>query len=56
LIQKIYEIDPMTCPKCGSDMKIITVITDLYEVRKILKHLLKTGKASPELDKAGFLD
>jgi hypothetical protein len=56
LIQKIYEIDPMTCPKCGSDMKVIAVITDLYEVRKILKHLLKTGKAPPGLDKAGFLD
>jgi len=23
LLSKVYEIDPMVCPKCGSDMKII---------------------------------
>jgi hypothetical protein len=55
LIQKIYEVDPLICPKCGSEMKVLAVITDRYEVRKILKHLIKTGKAPPGLDKA-YLD
>gem|GEM_PF-4208457 len=26
LIQKIYEVDPLTCPKCSGKMKVISVI------------------------------
>jgi len=26
LIQKIYEVDPLTCPKCASQMRVISVI------------------------------
>ena len=50
LIAKIYEVDPLTCPKCGSEMKILSVIMDTYEIKKILKHLVKTNKAHPGLD------
>ena len=28
LIQKIYEVDPLTCPKCQGKMKIISFIDD----------------------------
>jgi len=28
LIRKIYEIDPLTCPKCSGKMKVISVIED----------------------------
>ena len=38
------------CSKCGSEMRIIAIITDRVEVRKILKHLIKTGKAPPGLE------
>jgi ferritin-like protein len=24
LIQKIYEVDPLTCPKCSGEMKVIS--------------------------------
>ena len=26
LIQKIYEVDPLACPKCSGEMKVISVI------------------------------
>ena len=39
LIQKIYEVDPLTCPKCLGKMKIISVIEDNEVIKKILKHL-----------------
>jgi len=39
LIQKIYEVDPLTCPKCQRRMKIIAFIEDEEVVEKILKHL-----------------
>jgi hypothetical protein len=50
LIAKVYEIDPLICRHCGSEMKLIAVITDPPEVRKILRHLIKTGRARPGLD------
>jgi hypothetical protein len=28
LIQKIYEADPLICPKCSGEMKVISVIED----------------------------
>jgi len=39
LIQKIYEVDPLTCPKCQGRMRIISFIEDEEVVKKILKHL-----------------
>ena len=37
LIQKIYEVDPLICPKCQGQMKIISII-DIFEIiDKILR-------------------
>jgi len=52
LIKKVYEADPLTCPRCHNPMKVIAVITDPAQVLKILRHLLKTGKPPPGLDPA----
>ena len=52
LLAKVYEIDPLVCPKCGSVMKIIAVIQDPVEIRDILAHLLKIGRAPPGFDPA----
>jgi hypothetical protein len=46
LIQKVYEVDPLICPKYGHDMKVIAVIIDSHEVQKILE-CLKHNKAPP---------
>jgi hypothetical protein len=55
LIAKVYEVDltggsPMLYPRCGSEMKLIALITDPPEVRRIPRHLLKIGQAPPGLD------
>ncbi len=39
LIQKIYEVDPLVCPKCQGQMRIISFIEDPEVIRKILEHL-----------------
>ena len=39
LIQKIYEVDPLTCPKCQGRMRIISFIEDREVIQAILKHL-----------------
>ncbi len=39
LIQKISEVDPLTCPQCKGAMKIISVIDQPEVVKHILWHL-----------------
>jgi hypothetical protein len=39
LIQKIYEVDPLVCPKCQGAMRIISSIEDQSVIRAILEHL-----------------
>ena len=39
LIYKVYEVDPLECPKCKGQMQIIALIDDPSVVRRILKHL-----------------
>ena len=39
LIQKVYNVDPLLCPKYSGSMKIISFIDDEQLVKKILKHL-----------------
>ena len=39
MIQKIYEVDPLVCPKCQGIMRIISFIEDRQVIRNILTHL-----------------
>ena len=39
LIQKIYEVDPLVCPKCQGAMRIISFIEDMPVIREILQQL-----------------
>ena len=39
LIQKIYEVNPLVCPKCGEEMRIIAFIEDYKVVKKVLDWL-----------------
>ena len=40
LIKQVYEVDPLSCPKCGAEMKIIAFIEGRQTavVEKILRH------------------
>jgi hypothetical protein len=39
MIRKVYEVDPMVCPQCGGQMKVIAFITDYAVVDRIIDHL-----------------
>lgn len=54
LLSKVYEIDPMVCPKCGCKMKVIAVIQEPTEIDRILRHLVKQGRPPPGLDPASL--
>jgi len=48
LIKKAWDVDPMLCPKCGGQMRLISLIEDDSTIEKILRHLdLWEGLARP---------
>ncbi len=47
LIQRVYEVDPLLCPFCGSEMKILAFITDFATARAI-RRSLKLPAQEPE--------
>ena len=50
LIRKVYEADPLECPRCKGPMRIIALIEDPAVVRRILQHL---GRWAPEASERG---
>ena len=44
----VFEVDPLLCPKCGSQMKIKSFIHSTQEIERICKHLgLQSWRAPP---------
>ena len=39
MIRKVYEVDPMVCPKCGGAMKVVSFLTEPAVVDRIIDHL-----------------
>jgi len=56
MIRKVYEIDPMTCPKCGGLMKVVAFITDYQVVDRIIDHLNLTFVAERPPPECVFQD
>ena len=50
LLAKVYEVDPLVCPTCGAEMKVIAIIEDPDELGRILRHLIKIGRSPPGFD------
>jgi len=48
LIQKIWKVSPLTCSRCGAEMRVVSVITEPVVIDKILSHLAKNDRAPPE--------
>ncbi len=46
MIRKVYEVDPLVCPKCRGEMKVIAFITDYSVIDRIINHLNLTFGAS----------
>ena len=38
----IYEVDPLCCPNCGGEMRIISFLTEHSVIRQILEYLGST--------------
>jgi len=42
-----YEIDPLLCPHCGAEMRLMALIEDSPVIEKILKHLNRWDPCPP---------
>ena len=42
MIRKVYEVNPLTCPRCQGEMRIIAFLTDYVVVDRIIHHLKLT--------------
>ena len=52
LIKKVYEVDPLKCPKCSGSMKIKAFIRDPKEISRICDNLgLADWRAPPKMGK-----
>jgi hypothetical protein len=38
LLRRIFEVDPLRCPRCGDAMRIVTFITQPHVIDRILTH------------------
>lgn len=45
LIRRIYEVDPLVCPRCAGPMRIISFITEPEVIHRILTHLATKAAA-----------
>jgi hypothetical protein len=46
MIRRVYEIDPLVCPECGGEMRVVAFITDPPVIKKILDHLARRARAT----------
>jgi len=59
LIKKVWEADPMLCPKCSREMRIVALIDEREVIERILRHLglweegvrLNPARAPPEVER-----
>jgi len=51
-IKKIWEVDPLLCPHCGSLMKILSFIYERKVIKKILDHLGLSEEARQKRERA----
>ncbi|HEY5789748.1 MAG TPA: transposase [Gammaproteobacteria bacterium] len=39
LLRKVYEVEALTCPHCGGEMRVIAVIEEAPVIERILRHV-----------------
>ena len=44
LLSRVYEIEPLLCPRCGGELRIVALIHDREVIDRILRHLQRTGR------------
>jgi len=58
MVRKVYEVDPMICPRCGGRMRVVAFLTEPAVVDRIIRHLELTSARGSDsfLFKMGWVD
>ena len=43
LLRMVFEVDPLTCARCGAEMKVIALITEPALIDRMLRHVRRAG-------------
>ena len=46
MIRKVYEVDPLVCPRCGGRMRVVAFLTEPAVIDRIIRHLELTFVAA----------
>ena len=46
LIRRVYETDPLVCPRCGAEMRVVAFITEPRLIKRILDHIRRRDRVS----------
>jgi len=56
MIRKVYEVDPIDCPQCGGQIKVVAFLSDYSVVERIINHFnLSFVAERPQPPQVGFL-
>ena len=47
LLQRVFEVDALCCPRCGTTLRLVAAIEDPWVARKILACLDLPARAPP---------
>jgi hypothetical protein len=47
LLRRVLEVEPLLCPKCGVEMRVVSVLTEPQVVDRILRHVRGGGGHDP---------
>ena len=47
MLRKVFEVDPMVCPRCSVEMEVVAWITKPTVIDAILSHRRERGLVSP---------
>jgi hypothetical protein len=55
LLRRLFEVDPLACPRCGTTMRIVAFLTDPTTIDRILEHLRRSAptRTAQAVDVAG---
>jgi len=46
VLRQIFEVDPLRCPACGDEMRIVAFITQRAVIDRILDHLRRASESA----------
>ena len=47
LLRRLFEVDPLACPRCGTEMRIVACITEPATIDRFLEHLRRSAPTHP---------